>query len=241
LFIQVAMTNRVTNRTYLTQALLLPGLICWLVSSAASRLHAQGTVNYTIRFTGLIVAHVYGPEAPDPTVVKVGNTASETPSGTQTYTGALLMGSGWSAQLFAANGPGQLESSLSPVGTSVTSFRTGATLGGTIATSIQNIPSVPLGGTGTFQLRVWDNLGGTVTEWALAEPLWLNGNIAAGKSIVFDIESLGTPLTPPADMVNFRSFNTYWIPEPETWTLIFFGGSALLASRRGRRCLFKSP
>jgi len=226
--------NRVSNRTYLTQTLWLPALVCLLLNSA-HQLSAQGQVNYSIRTTGIIVAHVYGPELSNPTIVKVGNTALETPTGTQTYTGDLLTGSGWSAELFAAFGPGQPESSLNPVATSITSFRTGAILAGTIATSIQWIPVVPLGGTGTFQLRVWDNLGGTVTEWAMAEPLWLNGNIAAGKSIVFDIDSLGTPLTFPADMVNFRSFNTHMIPEPSTFALAGLGAAGLLLFRRRSR------
>jgi len=232
------MKNPLTTKTYLTKSLLLTAAVYLFTS--ARQLNAQGTINYTIRTPAIIVAHVYAPELSDPTIVKVGNTASETPSGTQTYTGALLTGSGWSAELFATNGPGQPESSLRPVTTTITSFRTSATLAGTFVPSIQTIPGVPLGGTGTFQLRVWDNLGGTITDWAMAEPFWLNGSIAAGKSILFNISNLGSPGTFPVDMDNFRSFNTHMTPEPGTWTLMFVGGIALLARLCGRRRLFRS-
>jgi hypothetical protein len=226
------------SRTRLAEGLNLAALVCLL--NSAQLLNAQGTLNYTLRIPSLIAAHVYGPEAGNPTVTKLGNTASETPAGTQTYTGILLEGSGWSAQLFAANGSGLPESSLSPIATSVTTFRTGTTLVGTIAPSVQTIPNVGFFETGTFQLRAWDNVGGILTDWVAAEPLWLNGTIAAGKSILFDI-NFPNPSAPPADMVNFRSFNTHMIPEPGTWTLLFVGGIAFLARRCGRRCLSKSP
>lgn len=193
---------------------------------------AQGYMEYRIHVSSVLVTHVYGPEVADTGVAKFGNTASETPSGTQTYTGAFLTGSGWSAQLFAANGSGQSEGSLAAVPGSVTTFRTGATLAGTIAPLVLAIPGVPQGATGTFQLRVWDNLGNTVPTWAQAEPLWVNGSIAAGKSALFDIANLGSQISPPPTMENFRSFNVYMIPEPGTFALASLGAAALLLFRR---------
>src|SRR6476469_3573486 len=88
-------------------------VVCGLMCSFALRpAQGQGVIEYNIRVPTAVVAHVYGPELSDPALAKVGNTASETPAGTQMYMGALLEGSGWSAQLFAALGSEQPESSL---------------------------------------------------------------------------------------------------------------------------------
>ena len=191
---------------------------------------AQGQLNYSIRVTGSIVAHVYGYVPGED--FKSGNTASETPAGSQTYMGSPLQGSGFSAQLFAANGASQPEGSLTAVAGSLTPFRTGATLGGTIATSTLTVPQVPVGGTGTFQLRVWDNLGGTLTSWAQAEPLWLNGTIAAGKSILYNVAALNVNADSPPNMLGFRSFNIQGgIPEPSTFLLGGLGAAAWLILR----------
>ena len=131
-------------------------VVCGLMCGFASEpVQGQGEIWYTIRNTPILEAHVYGPEVSDPTRAKMGNTATETPAGTQTYEGARLEGSGWSAQLFAALGSGQPESSLMPVAASLTTFRTGSVLGGTIAPSIIGVPNILPGQIGTFQLRVW--------------------------------------------------------------------------------------
>jgi len=212
---------------------------CLMCGFAPQPLQSQGIINYTIRAIPILEAHVYGPEVSDPILAKVGNTATETPAGTQTYTGAWLEGLGWSAQLFAALGSGQPESSLVPLATSLTTFRTGSVLGGTIFPSEQTIPNVPPHRIGTFQLRVWDNLGGTVSSWSAAEPLWGMGSIAVGKSIPFDLQTSGL-LDPLAVMEGFRSFNVYFVPEPSTTALALLGGAALLVHLR-RRCRHPPP
>src|SRR6266850_6957198 len=86
---------------------------------------AQGTVNYNIRVASVVVAHVYDSSSNGPAGSLSGNTAAETPTGTQVYTTALLQGSGFTAQLFSANGSAQAEGSLILVPTSTTTFRTG--------------------------------------------------------------------------------------------------------------------
>jgi hypothetical protein len=207
-------------------------LLTLALVGATAAAFAQGTINYNIRVTSVVVGHVYAPDAGNPALSKTGNTAGETPSGTQTYTGGLLQGSGWSAQLFSANLVGQAEGSLVAQTTSVTTFRSGATLGGTIAPIAQTIDNVPISGNGTFQLRVWNNLGGTVNTWQAAEPLWLSGAIAAGKSALFDISGLGGGLITPPDMVNFRSFNVAFVPEPSSFALAGMGIASLLIFRR---------
>jgi hypothetical protein len=216
--------------------LAVTGVVCGLMGSFALQpVRAQGVIWYNIRVPTTVVAHVYGPEVSDPTLAKIGNTASETPVGTQTYTGAVLEGSGWSAQLFSAYGSGQPESSLVPVATSLTTFRTGSVLGGTFTPSVQAIPNVPPAQTGTFQLRVWDNQGGTIASWSMAEPLWGMGSIAAGKSILFDLQPTDNVLILPTEMAGFRSFNVYFVPEPSAIALAILGGSALLLVHLRRR------
>ncbi len=190
---------------------------------------AQGIVNFSTRVSGTVVAHVYGfvcSEAP-----KTGNTASETPAGVQTYAGAWLAGTGFSASLWAANGSGQPEGSLTLVPGSLTSFRTGATLGGTPFPLTLAVPGIPAGGTGTFQIRAWNNLGGTITSYGQA----LFSPTVVGKSVLFDVSGLGDGvLTLPADFANFRSFNLYLLdcPEPSTYALLGFGALGLWIFRR---------
>jgi len=182
----------------------------------------QGVVNYSTRVLPDLLVHVYGPEAGNP--VKTGNTASESPASSQTYAGALLAGTGFSAQLWSANGVGQTEASLVAVPGSITSFRTGS-VAGTFAAGNLTIPNVPGAGNGTFQLRAWDNAGGTITTWDAAS--------SRGKSDLFTINSLGdNALILPADMVNIRSFNLQAVPEPSTFVLAGLGAAALLIFRR---------
>ena len=136
--------------------------------SAAASVMAQGTISFSTRVTGIVVGHVYGPAVGE-TQQKTGNTAAETPIGTQTYLGSLLTGSGFSAQLWFAVGSAQAEGSLGLLAGSTTTFRTGSTLGGTPATLALAVPGVaPTSGIGTFQVRAWDNAGGTITSWDLA-------------------------------------------------------------------------
>jgi hypothetical protein len=183
----------------------------------------QGFVNYSTRVVGVVVGHVYGVSASE-TTQKTGNTAGETPTGVQTYAGALLTGSGFSAQLFAANGAGQAEGSLVAVPGSLASFRSGSTAG-TIAVSVLSVPNVPIHGTGTFQLRAWDNAGGTIASWDNA--------IVRGASGLFDVANLGDGVLDfPADMSGFRSFNIYAVPEPSTLLLAGLGAASLLIFRR---------
>jgi len=208
----------------------ITALVALTVLGSAVSVLAQGQLNYSIRVTGSVVGHVYGYSAGEG--VRSGNTATEVPPGATTYAGALLQGTGFSAQLFAALGADQSESALTAVTGSVVSFRTGATLGGTIATLTLAIPQVPVGGTGTFQLRAWDNLNGTLTTWAAAEQAWNNGLTAAGKSGLFNVAALTEAPNIPPNMLGFRSFNLTIVPEPSTFVLAGLGAAALVIFRR---------
>jgi hypothetical protein len=111
-------------------------------------------------------------------------------------------------------------------------FRTGSTLGGTIVPLTLDVAQVTVGGTGTFQLRVWDNLGGTLTTWAQAEAQWLLGAIAGGKSQLFEVGPLTANPNIPPNMTTFRSFNVHYVPEPSTFALLGLGALGMLIFRR---------
>ena len=212
------------------------GLVCGLLCGfGPPSVQAQGRIDFNMRVSGALVTHVYGPEVSDPSLSKMGNTASETPAGTQTYTGARLEGSGWSAELFAALGTGQPESSLWPVPGSLTTFRTGAVLGGTIAPKDLRVPGIGHAQRGTFQVRVWDNRGGTFNSWSAAEALWQQGSLAAGKSVLFEVTLIDHILGLSPLMDDFRSFNVYFVPEPSATALALLAGAALFVHLR-RRC-----
>lgn len=185
---------------------------------------AQGMIWFSTRVSYTVVGHVYGPGDGTP---KTGNTASETPAGTQTYTGALLMGSGFSAQLFG--GPlGTLEPNLVAIG-DPSAFRTSAVLGGTPVPQLLSVPGVPAGSSGTFQVKAWDNAGGAISSWDRA--------LIRGKSDLFTVSDLGDGVLDfPANLDNFRSFNlvldSHIVPEPKTFALLGIGGLVLLISNR---------
>jgi len=203
-------------------------LLTTVLACATVCAFAQGTIQFTARATGTVVAHVYGPEPGNATNRLTGNTTAETPAGTQTYTGALLAGSGFSAELWAGSN-GTVEGSLAAVAGSLSTFRTGGFAGFWFppAGGIP-IPGVLEGGIATLQVRVWDNAGGTITSWAGAS----SGNLAKGVSALFQSTPLGGLSAPPV-LDNMRSFNLQsTVPEPSTFVLAGLGAAGLLIFRR---------
>ena len=91
--------------------------------TCAAGVFAQGTVIFNNRLTGTIVTHVYGPEPSDPTIAIQGNTSLDSVPGSTVYNGTLLAGTGFTAQLWAANGASQPVSSLLAA-SPTTTFRT---------------------------------------------------------------------------------------------------------------------
>lgn len=187
--------------------------------SAVVSVMGQGVINFSTRVSGTVVGHVYNAGTDGPLS---GNTASETPAGATVYSGGLLAGTGFYAQLFVDTGSG-----FNAVPNSLTTFRTGATLGGTPAPLTLVVPGVAPGtGVGTFIVRAWDNGGNAAqTDYRLA--------LIGGQSDPFTVTGLGDgSLTLPADMANFRSFNITAVPEPATFVLAGLGAAALLIFRR---------
>jgi hypothetical protein len=160
-----------------------------------------------------VVAPVYGPETNAPYLSLQGNTPTGTPAGSQVYTGSLLAGAGYTAQLFGgplATSEDQLLALDPP-----TSFLTAESVGFVAAPpNAITVPEVPADAQALLQLRVWDNRGGTVTNWAqvLANPSGLRG-----KSRVFTSMPLGGLFVAPPNLVGLESFDlTLGQPLPVT-------------------------
>jgi hypothetical protein len=208
-------------------------LVVAMALACAASAFAQGTVVFNNIISGVLRAPIYGPLGPGDTVSLVGNGPSPSiPAGTVDYGGRpLLAGAGYTAQLFAAPGANQPESSLQPA-TPTTTFRTGSAAGyvAQVTATLPNVP--PDAPVATLQLRVWDNMGGTVTTWAQAEALWLSGQIAAGKSLTFNVNAIGGVFNVPPNLVGLQSFNIYYVPEPGTLALLGLGALGLMVFRR---------
>lgn len=147
------------------------------------------------------------------------------PAGTQVYTGARLAGTGFTSELWG--GPlGSAESALTSGG-ATSSFRTGTGAGfNNGGTAV--IQGVAAGSQATVQLRAWNNMGGTVTSWAMAiaNPLIPHGS----SDLVTSSALTAAPATPvPANLL--RSFNLFVVPEPSLIALGALGLGALLLRR----------
>ena len=82
--------------------------------------------------------------------------------------GTPLSGTGFSVQLWY--GPASTpEGSLTGLASPILGFNTGAAAGYTSTAPTVQIPGVAIGGTATLMWRVWDNVGGTITNYAQAQ------------------------------------------------------------------------
>ena len=159
----------------------------------------QGGVLFSTRVPGQVGAPVFGPELADPTLPLQGNPSDGYPVGSQAYTGALLSGTNYTAELWA--GPeGAQECQL--VAVSRTVFRTGTEAGFVQPPAAPVIiPGVAAGARAMLQLRAWDNRGGSVASWAQAEC----APAARGSSGVF----LSDPLAPSDGQVFLRGLQSF--------------------------------
>lgn len=169
---------------------------------------AQGTVNFSMTVSGVLSTRVYLPDPDHPFWPLYGNTSGQIPTGTQTYSGALVTGNGFVAQLWTAAGANQPESVLRPA-YPITTFRTGAASGivSPVTVTLTNVPAdYPVA---TVQLRVWEyNYNGQpVPNWP-GETTWLDTHgMALGKSLPFNVEAIGGGANLPPNLVNLRSFS----------------------------------
>ena len=165
----------------------------------------QGTVNFSMTVPGVLSTRVYMPETNYCCWQKYGNTSGQIPPGTQTYSGALVSGSDFAAQLWVAPGANQPENHL--VASAVIPFRTGVQAG-TVQGSTVTLPTVPADcPVATVQVRVWQayQYGQWIPSWDLAFGSGFAGPL--GKSPLFNVEAIGGGTNPPPNLLNMRSFS----------------------------------
>lgn len=192
---------------------------------------AQGTVQFNIRSSANGVrGPIYGVNPDNTMESRLGNTTAGTPAGTQTYPGAVLSGTQYLAQLLAASGANQAESSLLAASTPPSTF---TLVAGYVDPVLATLTGVARDASvATMQVVAWDNTSGLYPTWADAKAAWEAGAIAAGKSALFNVSSIGGDFNTPPYLVGFESFNIYYIPEPSTMALLGLGAAALLIFRR---------
>jgi hypothetical protein len=192
-------------------------IIATLMATVAGAF-AQGTVLFNNRN-----ASTGGTDA----FIAVDPSASGTANGQSA--GARLIGTGWTAQLWAANGGGAAEASLTPA-TPTTTFRTSTSGAGLLTPTTATLSGVPKDApTATIQMRVWDNRGGTILTWAqvLADP-----SIFRGSSSPFNVNLIGGDFNAPPPLNPLQAFNVAPVPEPSTIALGMLGVGSLLVLRR---------
>jgi hypothetical protein len=199
--------------------ILMFSLLALCVFSMAKAV-AQGTVLFDNYIPANVISHVYMPIPTSPGQVQIGNGTADFPVGPTDWTGWIpVSGSGFSAQLFGATGAGMPVDSLAPA-FPITAFRTGIAAGFVVPKIVflSSVPPEPA--VATIQMRVWDNHGGTVTDWAmaLAQPA---GTERLGVSAPIDVTQIagGGPGVLPPVLVGLQSFNLTYVPEPSPLAL----------------------
>jgi hypothetical protein len=175
--------------------------------------HGQGLVNFNNRVIPGVFAPIYGPHPNNPGAAFRGN--ATTNGGTVNYQGAqLLMGTGYTAALYA--GPGvifsEFDTNLQFVAS--TTFRTNAALGGIVQVlpTAVVVSNVAPGQPATMQLRVWENYGGVISNWNQAFNCRL---VARGSSDLFMV-TLGpgtNTAEPAAALTGLTSFSLFVGPD----------------------------
>jgi hypothetical protein len=226
-------------------------LVAALLVSAVGAF-GQGAVNFNNRATTAgagaqapVVAPIFGVDPTAPTEQRSGNPISSwngtngptpVPQGTQTYRGTPLNGTGFTATLWAADSQAADSAMVQIVSVS---FRTAATasLQGFWATppTVPTVPGVPGADAvarAKFQVRVWDNKGGTITSWqAVLDPA--NNGVARGWSAIFSPNfALGAGTTLPPNLLGLESFQLFIVPEPSVIALGVLGAGCLFLLRR---------
>lgn len=187
----------------------------------------QGTIQFGNRFPGTQITHVYD-ERNFPGSPLSGNTSIDTPAGPNVYSGTLLAGSGWTAELWAAPGVVPDPNLLAAAFGGTSTFRTGAAAGNWVTTTatLLNVPKdAPVA---TFQVRVFPSVYGS---W---ENAILSGIIfGLGSSPLFQVNNIGGDVNTPPILTGLTTFTIPFIPEPSSLALV--SGAAIFGWAARRR------
>ena len=182
-------------------------LISFLAVLSASVSFAQATQGMIIcgnNVTGFR-APIYGPDPGNPDFSQAGQSSIGTPTGSTVYGGLLLKGSGYTMGFYV--GPQSADSNALTLRASTT-FRTSAgnaLPAGLVAGSIVTVPDVPAGQPANFQIRVWDNQSGSVTNWS--------------QAVTFNADRGASPIVLSAPLGGTdTNFNAVPTPNDTGWT-----------------------
>jgi hypothetical protein len=206
-----------------------------VVLSTASAL-AQGAIEWSTSFTGIFRAPIYNYDPANPTLQVSGQSSLGVPVGTTVYGGALLSGAGYTLGLF-----------VGAIGSTPDTFAMAASApfnavanpdalpNGLISAKTVVISGAPAGTRIAFQMRAWDNKGGSVSDW---QAVLSRVDVARGVSEVVGSDPLGG-FTPDGPILNplttgWTSFGLAIVPEPSTVSLAVLCLGALILFRRRR-------
>jgi hypothetical protein len=213
-----------------------------LVSAVLLWVHAafpQGYVNFDNRanttgtpgeFPGAVLAPIYNCDPANPGLLKDGNTSAGIPAGTQAYGGPLLYNDAthhYTVTLWAfnsANVTGIADfgaNNLVLVGTTTMRTSTSGINAGRFASATSTVVFDVMPNSGdraTFQVRIWDDRGGTITTWQQ----FISGgaNTAYGVSRFFTVPyPLGSSSLDAPNLEGLQSFQLFCVPEPSVMVL----------------------
>jgi hypothetical protein len=177
-------------------------LLLWACSGVIAQ-SQECQIVFNNRVLETVIAPVYNADPCNPVLAKQGNPPTGMPQGAQTYVSARLSGPGYTAQLFG--GPADAETKdLAPM-YPTTTFRTADGAGFIVppATAL-TVPNVLPGQPAKLQLRVWQNNGGTCTNWLQVQA---DLTILRGESRPFICQQLGGSFIDPPNLIGLESFS----------------------------------
>lgn len=189
---------------------------------AAIDLHAQGSLTFQNTLGVGKEKYVFLPDPTNPTVAKYGGSFSD-------YEGfGRVAGTGYTAELWYGVGQNLSETSLRPIRGSQVSFRTGATAGLINGKSKLDIDGTFGGDWVTLQLRVWNNEGGTISDWEHATE---RGASRPFNHVLAGLAPDGSPQLGTGSIFNGISHFSLTVPEPSGLFALGFGLVLMSAGR----------
>lgn len=213
---------------------------CVLLSLAliVQTVSGQGLLTWGNNFPGAPAtfrAPIYGTEYyPDAFGPISGQSSLGLPTGSTIYHAPLLSGTGYTFAVYV--GPETVTDPSQLTLLAATTFRTsgdGGLPAGLVSPGTAVIPGAFPGARIKFQIRAWDNQGGTLTSWELASTTFARGAsemVTSGP--LGGTDSLGNPFDNPRTD-GWTSFS-FFIPEPSPLLLAAVAGAVLGLWRRKR-------